>query len=68
MQEVISLPILMQKGITTDANNDYVLAFGANANLTWYSAGTVEPRVDQFLLDDYNRFVPQGHLLRNLGS
>ena len=55
---------LMQKGIKTDANGDYVLAFGANANLTWYSAGPVEPRVDQFLLDDYNRFVPQGHLFR----
>ncbi len=55
---------LMQKGITTDANSDYVLAFGANANLTWYTGGSIEPRVDQFLLDEYNRFVPQGHLLR----
>lgn len=55
---------LMQKGITTDANSDYVLAFGANANLTWYTGGPVEPRVDQFLIDEFNRFVPQGHLLR----
>ena len=56
---------LMQKGTNTDDDSDYVLAFGNNANLKWYTDTDNTPRQDQFLLDEYNRFVPQGHLLRS---
>ena len=55
---------LLQKGTTTDASAEYVLAFGASNNLKWYTATDQQPRQDQFIIDDYNRFVPQGHLLR----
>ena len=55
---------LMQKGGNTDVGADYVLAFGSGSNYKWIAAATQEPRQDQFILDDYNRFVPQGHLLR----
>lgn len=55
---------LMQKGGNTDSGSDYVLAFGAGSNYKWVTAATQEPRQDQFILDDFNRFVPQGHLLR----
>lgn len=55
---------LMQKGIKTNAASDYVLAFGSDSNLKWYTDSNNEPRQDQFILDEFNRFVPQGHLLR----
>jgi len=55
---------LMQKGGNTDAGADYVLGFGTGTNYKWIAAATQEPRQDQFILDEFNRFVPQGHLLR----
>ena len=59
---------LMQKGANTDANADYVLGFGAQSQLKWITGTDQEPRQDQFILDDFNRFVPQGHLLRTYVS
>tara|TARA_R100001594_G_scaffold149317_1_gene206747 strand:- start:649 stop:2883 length:2235 start_codon:yes stop_codon:yes gene_type:complete len=60
---------LMQKGVNTDANSDYVIAFSNNTSAgKWYTETTEEPRQDQFLLDEFNRLVPQGHLLRTYVS
>ena len=56
---------LMQKGGNTDASSDYVLAIGSGSNYKWVTDTDQEPRQDQFLLDEYNRFVSQGHLLRS---
>ena len=55
---------LMQKGGNTDASGDYVLALGSGSNYKWIKGTDQEPRTDQFILDEYNRFVSQGHLLR----
>lgn len=55
---------LMQKGTNTDANSDRVIAFASGSSFTWYTDSSSEPRQDQFIMDDFNRFVPQGHLLR----
>jgi hypothetical protein len=54
----------MQKGGNTDASADYVLALGSGSNYKWIKGSDQEPRTDQFILDEYNRFVSQGHLLR----
>ena len=55
---------LLQKGTTTDAAANEVIAFASGAAFTWACDASTEPRQDQFLLDDFNRFQPQGHLLR----
>jgi hypothetical protein len=56
---------LLRKGTTTDASSNEVIAFASGAAFTWGTDASTEPREDQFLLDDYNRLQPQGHLLRD---
>ena len=60
---------LMRKGDNTDADDNYVIAFDNNTSAgTWIVDATSAPRQDQFLLDEFNRLVPQGHLLRTYVS